>query len=121
MRTKVRLGGISELGIYGASLRDEIVAGGTGSEAAIAATLQAQVDRGLYVSRHMRGDALDLRTRGLSTAEVGRLEDAVRGLGANTLLEQTPPHLHVEDIPSWYAGLDPLVVLVTTLGASYLL
>ncbi len=93
------------LNIYSAGLADEIREGGTGSKAEIAATLTKQVARGTFMSRHMRGDALDLRVRGLTPSERGRLKEVVTELGANHLDEGD--HIHVEDLPPTFAAADP--------------
>jgi hypothetical protein len=110
MRTKVIQGGTGELSIYSAKLRDEVIAGGTDTTAGIKATLDSQVSRGVYMSRHMRGDAIDLRTSGMESDRLKALQAAVKALGANQLLEATPPHLHIEDIPSQFAAMDPAAV-----------
>lgn len=120
MRTKVAQGGEGELNIYGAALRDEVIAGGTSSAAAIQATLDKQVARGVYMSRHMRGDALDFRTTGMSADDLKELQADVKALGANQLHERTPEHLHVEDIPAQFAALDPMVVGGAAVVAGFL-
>lgn len=67
---------------------------------AMAEAIGDQVDAGHYLSDHLRPDyALDLRTRGLSTDQVRRLRWHAGALGAHTLLEAVPPHLHLEDLP----------------------
>lgn len=120
MRTKVAQGGVSELDIYGATLRNEVIEGGTSSSAAIRATLDKQVARGVYMSRHMRGDALDFRTTGMGADDLKKLQAEVKALGANQLYESVPPHLHVEDIPAQFAALDPLVVGGAAVAATFL-
>lgn len=50
------------------------------------------------LSRHMSGRALDLHTRTLTASQVQQLKAACEALGATTLLEAAPPHLHV-DLP----------------------
>lgn len=73
-------------------LVDEILGGDT-SVAGMAATIQAQVDRGRYLSRHLRGDAIDLRVHGLLQAERDRLKQIARELGGNVVDEGD--HIHV--------------------------
>lgn len=68
-------------------------------ESSWTAALQALVDRGIYVSRHMRGAAVDLRIRDLSPAQVAQLKAAVTATGGRHLEESIPPHLHV-DLPA---------------------
>lgn len=110
MRTKVELLGNDGLDIYNKSLADEVIAGGTASTSAIQATLDRQVARGTFMSRHMKGDALDFRTRGMDPGQLETLQAAVKSLGANQLYEASPPHLHVEDIPAHFMAADPLSV-----------
>jgi len=61
-------------------------------------TIQAMADRGIYISRHMRGDALDLRTRHMAPMQVQLLWRAVIQAGGRPLLESQPPHLHVDHL-----------------------
>lgn len=61
-----------------------------------AQVLQGQVDRGRYISRHMRRDALDLRTRNLNQSQVRTLIEVARAGGVDALLESD--HLHLENI-----------------------
>jgi hypothetical protein len=102
--------GDGELSIYNGALASEVIKGGTGSTAAIKATLDAQVARDVFMSRHMRGDALDLRTSGMDSGDLAALQAAVKALGANKLLEATPPHLHIEDIPAQFMAASPVVL-----------
>lgn len=68
-----------------------------------AAVIQAQMDRGDFLSSHMGGRGLDLRTSGggegaigqLSAGEVAATITAAKGLGARCVEESTPPHLHI--------------------------
>lgn len=60
--------------------------------------LQAMAAVGIYMSPHMRGDALDIRTRDLSQDQIAALVAAAHQLGARPLLESTPPHLHIDGI-----------------------
>ena len=98
MFSKVERLGSPGLDIYNKTLADEIRAGGLDSKAEIAATLTKQVARGTFMSRHMKADALDIRTRGLTAAERARILEVVTELGANRLDEGD--HIHVEYDPS---------------------
>lgn len=55
------------------------------------------------LSRHMSGRAVDLHTRTLSATHQARLKAAAEALGGRTLLEDAPPHLHV-DLPAGLAA-----------------
>ncbi|MCB9743931.1 MAG: hypothetical protein H6740_15130 [Alphaproteobacteria bacterium] len=65
---------------------------------AMAAVLQRWMDQGVYMSRHMRGDALDLRNRSLSAADQALIVQAVQSMGARALIEKTPSHIHLEGV-----------------------
>ncbi len=58
--------------------------------------LQAQVARGRFISNHMRSDAVDLRTHGLTSSEKSRLLAASKALGVKSLMEED--HIHTEHI-----------------------
>ncbi|MCB9759130.1 MAG: hypothetical protein H6739_04760 [Alphaproteobacteria bacterium] len=64
--------------------------------AAMAPVLAGFAAQGVFLSRHMRGDALDLRTRGLSSQQLQVLVAVAQALGVKALVERTPPHLHFE-------------------------
>jgi hypothetical protein len=72
--------------------RDRIVA-------AMADVLQSQVERGQYLSRHMRGLAFDVRSSGLTGRQRQALLAAVREVGNMRVIhERRPPHYHIEVI-----------------------
>ena len=83
---------------------------------AMSAALRAQIATGLYLSRHMRGDALDLRTQGLTSAQVAAIQRAAEALGAKTLLETKPPHLHIERVGGGLLATVPTPVKVGVVG-----
>lgn len=76
----------------------------TPTVAELAAAFNRQAARGRYLSSHMTGRALDLRSTGgsagspgrLSAAQVERVSREARALGARVVVEQTPPHIHLE-------------------------
>lgn len=69
--------------------------------AAMAEVLQGQVERGQYLSRHMRGLAFDVRSTGLTGRQRQALLAAVREVGNMRVIhERRPPHYHIEVIPS---------------------
>jgi hypothetical protein len=55
----------------------------------------AYADGRLARGGHYDGGAVDLRTRGLTPAQVEQLQAAVRAVGGRPWLEGAPPHLHV--------------------------
>jgi hypothetical protein len=60
--------------------------------------------KGILFSRHMVGDAFDIDYAGLSDEDVDALIAAAREMGATTLHEGTPPHLHIEAVPDLEAA-----------------
>lgn len=67
---------------------------------AMAAVIRRYMAQGRYLSRHMRGDAVDLRSRNLSAAQREAIIAAASRLGARAIYETTPPHIHIERVGS---------------------
>lgn len=78
---------------------------------AMAAVLRHYMAQGRYLSRHMRGDALDLRTRNWTAAQRDAVAAAARSLGARVVIESTPPHMHLERLGA-AGALDTVYSLV---------
>jgi hypothetical protein len=62
----------------------------------MAMVIQRQIDRGVYISRHLREGAFDLRSRDLTAHEKVVVRQAAVEEGARVALETTPPHFHLE-------------------------
>lgn len=73
-----------------------------GNVAGMASVLTSYMARGRYMSRHMRGDALDLRVTGLSSSEIAQLAAAAKATGGQVIIENNPPHIHVENLSGNY-------------------
>ena len=65
---------------------------------AMAAVIQKWANQGHFMSRHMRGDALDIRSKTLTSAQIQAVMAAAKRLGARAIYETKPPHIHVEAI-----------------------
>jgi hypothetical protein len=65
---------------------------------AMAAIIRRYMGQGRFLSRHMRGDAVDLRSRNLSVEQRNALIAGAQRLGARAIYETTPPHIHIERI-----------------------
>lgn len=63
---------------------------------AMAAVIQRYADAGRYMSGHQRGNAVDIRIKDISRADLALLVDAATRLGFKPLVETKPPHLHIE-------------------------
>ncbi|MGV3614027.1 MAG: hypothetical protein ACO1SV_01710 [Fimbriimonas sp.] len=64
----------------------------------MANVIRAQMDKGVYLSNHLREGAIDVRTRDLTHWQRKQLVAAAKevpGVG-HSILESTPPHLHLE-------------------------
>mgnify|MGYP003678445860 CR=1 FL=1 len=96
MWNKVDRYGPSSLDIYPRSIREAVLSGGSSVEG-FTATIEALASKGISVSRHHAGRALDLRIRDLSQAQRVALQaaaDRAVPSGGKTLMEQD--HLHVQ-------------------------
>ncbi len=64
---------------------------------AITAVIEAQIHKGVYISKHLRGAGLDIRDKDLSKTEKSTLETIIRQYKELSLLKEgKPPHFHVE-------------------------
>lgn len=64
---------------------------------AVQSTLQAQIQRGVYISAHLRAGAVDVRNTIMTEADKKAFRAAVREVGGVSLLEEhRPPHFHLE-------------------------
>ncbi len=63
----------------------------------MASIIQGQCDRGVYISRHLRANAFDVRSRGLSRKQKRAFRAAVKHVGGVKVIEESrPPHFHLE-------------------------
>jgi hypothetical protein len=62
----------------------------------MAMVIQRQIDSGVYISRHLREGAVDLRSRNLTHEQKVAVRKAAVAEGARVMLESTPPHFHLE-------------------------
>ena len=126
MRTPGGAAGIR--GLYRGSAGAEAADAYPRGESAVLAVINAQMARGVYVSRHLKGDALDFRVTGLTTGERTLLKSTLLSMGVQVLDEGD--HVHVEELGSeWGKALRfvqqtvPIIVLsslalgVMSLGA----
>lgn len=65
--------------------------------AAMAEVIKRQMDRGVFISAHLRAGAVDIRNRDMSVTEKRALVSAVSEVGGVTALEESrPPHYHLQ-------------------------
>jgi hypothetical protein len=59
--------------------------------------IRAQMQRGIYISAHLRAGAVDVRNRNMSASEKKAFVESVGGVGDVRVLEEfSPPHFHVQ-------------------------
>jgi hypothetical protein len=64
---------------------------------AMTRVIEAQVRRGVYISRHLRAGAVDVRSRDMSRRHRRIFQEVVRGFSEVSMLyEGTPPHFHLQ-------------------------
>jgi hypothetical protein len=120
MLTKFQMGGVNEL--YSTYSNDaeitRMVNEYGGSLDGFKRALQDQVNRGVYMSRHMRGDGLDFRVSGLTDAQQTKLKVASLAAGAQQVIpEGVPPHIHVDGFSSPIAFFPAMTTTQMALGA----
>lgn len=62
----------------------------------IAATIRAQIKRGIYISAHLRAGAADVRSSTMSPTERRTFAEIAKDAGLGVILETTPPHFHLQ-------------------------
>lgn len=69
----------------------------------IADVIQKQVSKGVYISNHLRGGAVDISKRGMSAKQMDDFRQAVKSMGLRRPVENegagSQPHFHVELYP----------------------
>lgn len=65
--------------------------------AAMAAVIQDQIERGIYISAHLREGAVDVRNRTMSSKEKRAFLESVAEIGGVKVIEETTPaHYHLQ-------------------------
>ncbi|WP_437667534.1 hypothetical protein [Sorangium sp. So ce1182] len=65
--------------------------------AALEQVIRAQIDRGVFISAHLREGAVDIRNRDMTPAEKRAFLDGVEEVGGVLALEESrPPHYHLQ-------------------------
>jgi len=104
MANKVRLGeSLREL--YADDFADAVMGAypDIGEMASVIASFAAR-NRG---SRHLTGQAVDLRSYTMTSTQIQQVLAAARDLGGKAIYEDTPAHVHIE-IPVGYKGTSPV-------------
>jgi len=65
--------------------------------AAMAEVIRLQIERGTFISAHLRAGAFDVRNKDMSAADKRAFLEAVAEIGGATALEESrPPHFHLQ-------------------------
>lgn len=81
------------------SIYDEGVKANTSKTALleeIKAEIDAQINQGIYISKHLKKGAVDIRSRDMSNAEKKQLQEAAKDIADIVILETIPPHFHLQ-------------------------
>ena len=58
--------------------------------------IEGQVKKGIYLSKHLRAGAIDVRSRDMSNKEKEYFKQAIKGVANSFILEKKPPHWHLQ-------------------------
>lgn len=62
----------------------------------IAATIRAQMKRGIYISAHLKAGAADVRSTTMTPSDKRAFAEIAKDHGLAVMLEATPPHFHLQ-------------------------
>ena len=62
----------------------------------IKSEIDAQINQGIYISKHLKQGAIDVRSRDMSNDEKKQFEDVAKELADTVILETIPPHFHLQ-------------------------
>ncbi len=63
--------------------------------AAMKAVIDTQISKMIYISKHLKTGAVDVRSKNMTVAEKAHLKSAATGIAIKIILETTPPHFHL--------------------------
>ncbi len=58
--------------------------------------IDSQIKKGMYISKHLKKDAVDIRSRDMSSDEKIKFKRVAKGIAVIVILEITPPHFHLQ-------------------------
>ena len=58
--------------------------------------IESQIEKGIYISKHLKKGAVDVRSRDMSAREKEAFKEAAKGVADIVILETTPPHFHLQ-------------------------
>ena len=81
------------------SIYDEGVKANTSKSALIEeikSEIDSQISQGIYISKHLKQGAVDIRSRDMSNDEKKQLKEAAKNVASTVILETIPPHFHLQ-------------------------
>lgn len=63
--------------------------------AAMKTVIDAQIAKMIYISKHLKTGAVDVRSKNMTAAEKTHFKSAATGIATKIILETTPPHFHL--------------------------
>ncbi len=58
--------------------------------------IDSQIAEGVYISKHLKKGAIDVRSRDMTFKEKESFKEAAKGVADTVILETTPPHFHLQ-------------------------
>ena len=58
--------------------------------------IDSQIKKGVYISKHLKKGAVDIRSRDMSSDEKIKFKRVAKGIAVVVILETTPPHFHLQ-------------------------
>ena len=59
------------------------------------AVIDTQISKMIYISKHLKVGAVDVRSRNMTASEKTHFKSAANGIATKVILETTPPHFHL--------------------------
>lgn len=59
------------------------------------AVIDTQISKMIYISKHLKTGAVDVRSKNMTVAEKAHFKSAATGIAIKIILETTPPHFHL--------------------------
>lgn len=62
----------------------------------IKTVIDKQISRNVYISKHLKKGAVDIRSRDMSASEKTNFKKSAKGIASIIILETVPPHFHLQ-------------------------
>lgn len=58
--------------------------------------IEKQIKKQVFISKHLKEGAIDIRSRDMSSDEKNKFKMATKGFATRVILETVPPHFHIQ-------------------------